>query len=68
MEMWENTAVIKISRQPTPIEIMMDEKQQKTVGYFNQEGLHVNSNPGLIWQEKTQQEDPFHHQIEYKLK
>ena len=46
----------------------MDEKQQKTVGYFNQEGLHVNSNPGLIWQEKTQQEDPFHHQIEYKLK
>jgi hypothetical protein len=48
MEIWENTAVIKISRQPNPIEIMMDEKQQKNVGYFNQEGLHVNLNPGLI--------------------
>jgi hypothetical protein len=35
MEMWENTAVIRISRQPTPIQIMMDEKQQKKVGHLN---------------------------------
>jgi len=35
MEMWENTAVLRISRQPIPIQIMMDEKQQKNVGYFN---------------------------------
>jgi len=46
----------------------MDEKQQKNVGYFNQEGLHVNLNPGLIWQKYIQQEDPFHRQIECKLK
>jgi hypothetical protein len=35
MEMWENTAVIRISRQPTPIQIMMDEKQQNNAVYFN---------------------------------
>jgi len=46
----------------------MDEKQQKNFGYFNQEDLHVNLNPGLIWQKHIQQEDPFHRQIEYKLK
>ena len=43
---------------------MMDEKQQNNVGYFNQEGLHVNLNPGLIWQKKFQQEDPLLRQIE----
>jgi len=32
MEMWENTAVIKISRQPPPIKIMMDKNNKRTWG------------------------------------
>jgi len=31
MEMWENTAVIRISRQPTPIQIIMDENNKITL-------------------------------------
>jgi hypothetical protein len=34
METWENTAVIRISMQLNPIQIMMDGKQQKKDGYF----------------------------------
>jgi len=36
--MWENTKVMRISRQPSPVQIRMDQKQFENVEYLNSLG------------------------------
>jgi len=48
--------VMRMSGQPSPLHIMIDQKQLENVGYFNYLGtiimIHKMSNPGLPWQEQ----------------
>ena len=54
----EKTKVMRISRQPSPVTIMIDQKQLENVECFkylgslltNVEDVHVKLNPGLPWQ------------------
>jgi hypothetical protein len=56
----ERNKVMRISRQPSPTQIMVDQKQPKNVEYFNylgsmitnDSGVHVKLNPGLPWQKQ----------------
>ena len=36
--MWENAKVIRISRQPSPVQIRMNQKQFENVEYLNSSG------------------------------
>jgi hypothetical protein len=36
--MWEKTKVMRISRQPSPVQIRMDQKQFENMEYFNSSG------------------------------
>jgi hypothetical protein len=54
----EKIKVVRISGQPCPIKIIIDQKQLKNVEYFNylgsmitmMQGVHVTLNPELPWQ------------------
>jgi CYTH domain-containing protein len=39
----ETTKVMRISRQPSPIQIMVDQKQQENVEYFNYLGIRITN-------------------------
>jgi len=55
--MWKETKVMRISRQPSPITITIDQKQLENVECFKylgsmlteMEGVRVKLNPGLPW-------------------
>jgi hypothetical protein len=59
-EILKKTNVMRISRQPYPIEIMIDQKQLAYVEYFNylgsmiimMQGVHVKLKPELPWQKQ----------------
>ena len=52
--------VMRISRQPFPLQIMIDHKQLENVEYFSclggiikmMQDVHVKLNPGLSWQKE----------------
>ena len=48
----EKTKVMRISRQPSPVTIMIDQKQLENLECFKylMEDVHVKLNPGLPWQ------------------
>ena len=50
----EKTKVMRISRQPSPIQIMTDQKHPENVEYFKYLGsitkMRVKPDPGLTWQ------------------
>jgi hypothetical protein len=55
----EKTKVMRNSRQPLPIKIMIDQKQLENVEYFNYlgtiqilQGVHVKLNLELPWQKQ----------------
>ena len=52
----EKPKVIRMSWQPSPIQIMIDQKQLENVEYFSYLGtmimIYEMSNPGLPWQEQ----------------
>jgi hypothetical protein len=58
--MWKKTKVAIISRQPSPMLSMIDQKQPKTVEYFSYLGsmvklmqnVHRILNPVLPWQKQ----------------
>jgi hypothetical protein len=53
----ERTKVLRISKQPFPVQIVIDQKELEHVEYFNylssiiinDENVHVKVNPGLPW-------------------
>ena len=57
--MWKKTKVMRISRQPFPVKIMIDQKKFENVECFKYLGsmltddgsVLVKLNPGLSWQE-----------------
>jgi hypothetical protein len=54
----EKTRVMRISRQPSPIQIMTDQKHPENVDYFKYFGsiitkIRVKPDPGLTWQKKS---------------
>ena len=67
------TMVIRISRQPSPIQIMLDQKQLKNVEYFNYLGSMITKYARCKRETKsriamakaafTKQEESFHPQI-----
>jgi len=68
------TKVMRISRQPSPVHVMTDQKQSQNVEYFKYFGgletsdVHVKLNSGLHGTSSIQQEDSFHQQIGLKFK
>jgi hypothetical protein len=42
----DKTKVLRISRQPSPIQTMIDQKQKDTVEYFNCLGSMITNNAG----------------------
>ncbi|GFG39086.1 hypothetical protein Cfor_11199 [Coptotermes formosanus] len=56
----EETRVMRISRQPSPIQIMIDQKQLKSVKYFNCLESHGKSS--------IEQEEYFTRQLDLKLR
>ena len=47
----EKTKVMRISQQPSPVTIMIDQKRLENVECFKYlEDVHVKLNPGLLWQ------------------
>jgi hypothetical protein len=41
--MWKKTEVMRISRQPLPVQIMIDQKQPENVKYFNYLGSTITN-------------------------
>jgi hypothetical protein len=70
----EKTKVMRISRQPSPIKIMIEQKQLENVEYFNylgsmMQGVHVKLNPELSWQNQySTRRRLFHQQTGLKFK
>jgi hypothetical protein len=68
--MWKRTKVERISRQPSPVKIMIDQKQQKNVEYFNYFGNMIRNVVRCICEIKSriamtnnsiqQEEESFH--------
>jgi hypothetical protein len=48
----EETNVMRISRQPSPIRILIDQNQQKNVEYFNYCST-ITNDAGCIWEIKS---------------
>jgi hypothetical protein len=68
---------MRISKGPSPLQIMIDEKQQESVEYFNYLGsmiingadVHMKFNPGLQWQKQhSTGKTLFHQQIAIRFK
>jgi len=50
--MWKKTKVMRISRQPSPIQIMVDQKQQENVDCFSCVGSLVTNDARCTWEIK----------------
>jgi hypothetical protein len=73
--MCKKTKVMRISRQPSPMKIMIAQKPLENVEYFNYLGSMINDarctvklNPDCHGKSSIQQEDSFHQQTGLKFK
>ena len=63
--MWEKAEVMRISREPSPAQIMVDEKQLENVKYFKYLSFPITND---LKAHSTGRRRPFHQQIGLKFK
>ena len=73
----EKSKVVRISREPSPVEVVLDQKQLENVDYFNYLGSMMMNDEWLTWEFKSritmkssiwQEEDSFHQKTGLKFK
>jgi hypothetical protein len=50
---WQETKVVRISRQPSPVQIMIDKNQLKNVEYFKYLGSMITNDARCTWEIKS---------------